>query len=317
MRRSAEILAISLGFVATAQAEDRTVAFEYRREAGAEGCPDEASMKALVAAALGYDPFRTDAPRSIGLTIKKRAGVFEARIVAQEGERTLSDRGCAELARATALAISVAIDPLSFRRTTTSTIAPPPPPPPAPPPPAPIASPPPPPPPPIEEGTSIELAFGGGVLAAIETVPNHATGGLWIEARAGWPHFTLGVEGRVDLPRSLELGDRSRVRALLAAAFLVPCFRHDWFSACAVGGAGAVFASGEGLAGETDTTSAYASAGVRAAAVVAILEQLDLVFRAEVAATLARTTLVVGDEEVWTSPPFSGAVGAGIAWRFL
>jgi hypothetical protein len=289
------------------------VVLHYDR--GDHACPDRAALEAMVKGALGRDPFRQQAERSIEARIAKVEEGLEARIVVREGgaitgERTLSDPdpGCAELARAVALAISVAIDPLIFRRSidppvSTSTVSPPPAPPPRTDP------------SPVTEVRSTEVTAGLGVHAVLGTVPS-LTGSMRLGAQLGWPSFTLDVEVRFDLPRSIDYEGRERVTVWLAAASVVPCYRYAWFSACAVGAAGAVKADGM-----RDPTSAWAAIGLRAAFTIQLTNVLYGFLHLEGLATLLRTTLYyVGDlgtaYELWTSPLVSGSIGAGLAVRF-
>lgn len=219
-----------------------------RYDRGVESCPDEHALKAMVRASLGRDPFGDEAVRSIEAWISSIEGGLEARIVVREGgevtgERTLSDPdpGCEELARAVALAISVAIDPLIFRRRidppVTSSVAAPVPPAPPPSVPPEIA--------PATEVRSTEIRAGFGVHAGYGTVPS-LTGSLRLGGRLGWPSFTLGVELRFDLPRDVRVAGRNDVSVWLAAASALACYRYEWFSACGVGAAGA---AGAKLAG--------------------------------------------------------------------
>jgi hypothetical protein len=268
----------------------------------------------MVAAEMGRSPFDANATRTIDVRIARSDGGLEARLSSLEGDQVLGERSiadpdpaCGELARAVALAISIAIDPLSFRReqpppAKTTSVA--------------RAAPPAEPPPPLAEASAFGIGLGAGLLGAAGATPG-ITGGLWIEARAEWPVFTIGLEGRADLPTRIDLGARSGARVFLAAAFLSPCVHYGWFAGCAALGAGALYASGQALEDAQSTTSVYASLGARAVLRIPLVDALDLLLRAEIAAVLARTTLVVGEEEVWTSPPVAGTVGAGVLVRIL
>src|SRR6185503_8095001 len=94
----------------------------YVREAGAERCPDEAQLRAQVAARLGYDPFSASAPSTISVTLRRSARGLLARIelVDRTGEvtgarsLTAPEPDCVALAQAVELAVSLAVDPLRF-----------------------------------------------------------------------------------------------------------------------------------------------------------------------------------------------------------
>ncbi|MEZ4326124.1 MAG: hypothetical protein R3B40_12970 [Polyangiales bacterium] len=94
----------------------------YERQRGAERCPDDAELRDAVSARLGYVPFRDDAPQHVRTVIRAERGgllatvdVFDAdgEVVGQREIRSRT-RDCEELARGVALAISVAIDPVSL-----------------------------------------------------------------------------------------------------------------------------------------------------------------------------------------------------------
>ncbi len=51
----------------------------YRRGQGAERCPDEPAVREAVKVRLGYDPFRSEAARTVTATITKRRSALGAR----------------------------------------------------------------------------------------------------------------------------------------------------------------------------------------------------------------------------------------------
>lgn len=81
-------------------------------------------MRSAVSVRLGYDPFKPDPQRIVTATITREAGGLRGRFDLRD--RGFNVRGsrvpgtdksdCAELASAMALAISIAIDPLSVTR---------------------------------------------------------------------------------------------------------------------------------------------------------------------------------------------------------
>src|SRR6185295_14620015 len=86
--------------------------FTWVRERGAEACPDEAQVRAAVAARLGYQPFATGAETRIEARVAPvgsglRATIEVTRPGAAPGKRELSSRtgDCVELAGALELAI--------------------------------------------------------------------------------------------------------------------------------------------------------------------------------------------------------------------
>src|SRR5579862_6532539 len=69
VRRGAQVIAImgALASAARAAGEQPRVHLLFVRERGAERCPDEAGVRAAVAARLGYDPFADAAPSTVSV----------------------------------------------------------------------------------------------------------------------------------------------------------------------------------------------------------------------------------------------------------
>lgn len=118
-------LAFALAAVAAPAGATPSAKLTYVRGPGAEACPDESELRRAVAARLGYDPFFPTAPQAIVAQIHARARpdgrrgyrgdvqiVNEHGIV--RGERALETKSedCAEMVRALALGISIAVDDL-------------------------------------------------------------------------------------------------------------------------------------------------------------------------------------------------------------
>ncbi|HEY3448467.1 MAG TPA: hypothetical protein VGK67_19080 [Myxococcales bacterium] len=113
-----------LGAQAASEDELPTVRLLYSRAPEALGCPDEAALRRAVAARVGRDPFGEPAqlvlrasvgPARTGLTARVEAATSSGE---PRGSRVLDSRGrgCAELASAMELAISIAIDPLCLAK---------------------------------------------------------------------------------------------------------------------------------------------------------------------------------------------------------
>jgi len=96
----------------------------YTRSAGAEQCPDEATLRRAVVERLGYDPFLPNADHTIVATIDLARDKLrgEARLLDDHGvvrgsrEHWSRPAQCDELVRALALSISISIDPASLGR---------------------------------------------------------------------------------------------------------------------------------------------------------------------------------------------------------
>jgi hypothetical protein len=194
-----------------------------RYDRGSDSCPDEAALRDAVSARLGYVPFADDAALVIEATIRRTGRGFrgELRVLAADGtlrgERSVAsaDGDCDELGRALALAISVAIDPLSLTRGAATSV------------PEPVVEPAPSQetecapcaevpvcPPPVEAETNVSsvappqarreivVSLGVGVHAAIEAAPAQTIGAtLDVAVRIG-EHVSIGLEARADLPQS-------------------------------------------------------------------------------------------------------------------
>ncbi len=94
----------------------------YVRGPGAQACPSESDLRQAVALRLGYDPFFPTAPKTVIAQLRRddarRAYLGTVQIVGDDGNargsRDLASNGddCAELVRAIALAVSLALDDL-------------------------------------------------------------------------------------------------------------------------------------------------------------------------------------------------------------
>ena len=112
--------ALVVGMVITtskiASAERPSVALRYSVAEGAGGCPDEPTLRARVTEEVGFDPFVSDAARSLAIEISKDKA-FTARVVdrAASGAETIrtltSSVGCDDLVQSVVLAVAVSLDP--------------------------------------------------------------------------------------------------------------------------------------------------------------------------------------------------------------
>ena len=103
-----------------------TINLRYTRGAGAERCPEEATLRSAVSARLGRDPWDPAAKRTIVVAVAREGASLRARVELRGGDGRISGlremtsvgQDCIELAAAVQLAISMAIDPLSFSGST-------------------------------------------------------------------------------------------------------------------------------------------------------------------------------------------------------
>jgi hypothetical protein len=110
--------------VGSSLAAEPTYRLEYRREATAMACPDQASLQRSVAERLGRDPFSAKGDRTVAVKLSGAGGSLSVNIRLLDakgtvgGQRELSSTNadCVELAKATALAVAIVIDPMVVTR---------------------------------------------------------------------------------------------------------------------------------------------------------------------------------------------------------
>lgn len=314
---------------ALAQAEPAAVKLDYVRGPGAETCPDDAGMRAAVRARLAYDPFRDGATTTVVTSVQARRKELRARIELRDaqgvviGSRELvsPDSDCSELARAVALAIAIAIDPVSVLRVPlpepSAVIVPPmlsepaaPPSPPAttlppPPLPAPVATPAVPPP----AAAGPHLRATSAVLLGAGPTPR-LTPGARLGVGARWPLVSASVEASGLWPTSASSA-QGDVRALVVLGAVVPCLHQGPLLACGVISAGPL--RGEGT---RTATTVFAAAGGRAGAEIPLGRSIALGLSVEADVSLTPTSLRRGETEVFRTPPVFGSLAAGVTGDF-
>jgi len=307
-----------------------TVRLVYIRAAGAERCPDEAAVRAGVAARLGRDPFRADADKIVHAILAGTAGGMAGKIEVRDlagaslGAREISvgETDCAELVAAVELAIAIAVDPLAIGRP--GPLA-------SPSVPSPSLSPSPSPslvirtsgstlvvrvsrPPASSAGPPLRVRAGAGTQLAFGSAPSAAVGvALGVELRRGARSFA--VEGRADLPAERPV-ERGTISGSVVAASAVPCVHPGAFAACGLVSVGAFRGAGHGLEDSRQVTTPYVALGGRVARDVP-LGSLVGTFHLDLALPLSRTRLTVDGNEVWSSPPVSAVLGLRLAGHIL
>ena len=320
---------LTLGLVASASAyadPPRLVRLEYERQAGATACPDDAAIRAGVAARLGYEPFSDRADERLRATIRPAGNALEARIELRDAqdrvkaERRLVSRNhdCAELASSIELAIAIAIDPVGSAPpragadgsapTTTGN---------------------------AEQGESrhdmgvpaeppaasagevtapLALLLEAALLGGMGSAPS-ASLGLRAGAALRREALSLGVEARADLPASSSLRAGEASASLLVAS-VVPCVHVRGAAACALVTGGVLRVAGTGLVDQRHATLPYLGFGARLAYALPITERAAVLFQGDVTAPVTRTKLTVSDSVVWTSDAAAFTLGVGVACRF-
>lgn len=315
-----------------------------------ERCLDETTLRQLVAARLGRDPFDTAAQLTVRVRVERAANAVRATVTRVEGDRSSAPRSllsrrsdCADISAALGLAVSMTIDPLARTPTvepvvtqpvTPEVIAPTPVPeqPPQQPTPPPPTRPPPAraivvaPPTPLRAPIPFELYASIAPVLSIATLPAPALGPHALVAlRFG--AFGAAISGRFDTAWPSTF-DPFVIHSTLASGALRLCgvlaitsSRALHLELCALGSIGAFAANATMLDRSTPTTSLYAAAGAELATSVRFGRWFGLRIGVEGAATIVRARQTITEQgrerELWLAPPFSVAITAGPAIYFL
>jgi hypothetical protein len=106
------------------------------------------------------------------------------------------------------------------------------------------------------------------------------------------------------------------VRSWLIVGSVVPCGHLGAAFGCFVLSGGSLGATGVGISMPHTDHAPWWGAGVRAGGELPLAGSLSLRAYAEVLATLTRDTLTIDGALAYTFAPWSGGLGAEIAWRF-
>lgn len=281
-------------------------------------CPEVATLAARVAAALGHDPFTPDAPRRFAVRVvvtedRLRAEVRLLDHGAPAGEKRLEGRDCEDLVAATALAITLVLDPLHDA---------PAPPPPEPPPvlePPPVvetavAAPPPPPPPapaPRPPAPALELTAGAGATAG--TLPGVGFGGV-LGLGLRYPAWSVGLEGRFDLASGAASGP-GRLVGHATGGSAAGCAHLAGLGLCGLVTVAAWQGEGEGFDTTDQVRAIYAAAGGRLLA-DANWDHWLLRAQADLQAPLTRIRLRVDGRRAWETGPVTGGMSLLVGFAF-
>ncbi|HUB09090.1 MAG TPA: hypothetical protein VMB50_18920 [Myxococcales bacterium] len=325
------LLAVAAATRQASAQETPSARLTYERGPGAERCPSETALREAVSARLGYDPFRSGAPTAIAVSLRRAQEGLSALVVLRGptgvlGRRAISSRAsdCTELASALELAVCIAIDPLVLTRARPA----PPPPPPAPAPapavktvvirtPPAVAKP-----APERKARRSNLwprewLLSASVAGSLDSAPAPALGPT-VQVEARWPLLSLALEGRADAPAT---GPAlvGQLQTSLLMVTLVPCYRLGIFGACALVSAGVQEATSQGLPVTNHVVSPYAAVGARALAEIPLGRWLALEIAVDVRAPTQQTTYTVNGkvdgQTDWVTPPVSGSLALGLAFR--
>jgi hypothetical protein len=326
------VAAVGAGFAANAWATP-TSKLTYVRGEGTEQCPGEDVLRSAVAARLGYDPFFPWAKRTVVVQLDKAPHGYRGRAqILEEGGPVLGERSltspssdCAELVKSLALAISIAIDDLE-------SAAPHPGPPSAVDPsadaPAPTlpASPEPiggetPKEPPQEKAVDstrprrLQAALWLGALGSLGDAPSPNVGAALAAGirGGGW---SLSLEGRADLPATMNLTDGGKVSSSLLLASVVPCLHWRGPFACLMGTIGNFHASASNIAAPRDDSALYLGTGVRVGFELPLSAPFYLRGHLDGLATFTPNRLELNGQTLYSLPVFSGGLGVDVGARF-
>lgn len=315
-------IAVLVGFANKAHADApsrKTVTLVYAPGVAAS-CPDESSLRSAVSVRLGYDPFEAKAERTVTATIARDRSGLHADVTLRgahgnvEGSRRLTSatNDCVELGSTLALAISIAIDPLSLTRSAATEPA------------QPAAAfptaltesaPEKPAEPPRERGAPVKFRLGLDGGAAFGATPGTSLlGGVF--AGVSYRSFFVELEGRAHTASAVDASPRGSVRASLLVARLAPCLRRSIAIGCLLVGGGELVGSGSGVDAPDDDATFYADAGGRLGVEVPLVGGTSLRVFGDLLFPLVTTKLRLRGAEVWSTPLVTAALGASLIASF-
>ncbi len=156
---------------------------------------------------------------------------------------------------------------------------------------------------------------GLGALGTLGTAPRAAFG-VTLHGGVRRGALSIALEGRADLPAAKRTASGGTVSSALLLGTLAPCFHRSMIVGCALVSAGALAGSSEGVTRPAQVTTPFAALGARIGVEVPLVSELSARIHADLLGGLTRTTLELDGLPVWTTPPISGALGAGLAWSF-
>jgi len=309
-----------LAHSATVRADPRVGELAYEWPADLDGCPDEAALRLAVIGRLRRDPFVRSAQRKILVRITRSNGSLVAVVSVEEagesrGQRRIETRaGCAELASAAALAVSIAVDPVAgmgdpndIEETKPE------------PAPVPKAKSGPPPPgvklalPPIAREAQYEPFVRVAARGWAGAVPSLGAGpSLGVGFRRG--AWSVALDALAVFPEKQSVAGTTRAITVgLFAAQLSPCIHAANFRGCALLTSGALFAQGRGVAQPRSEWSWHATAGM-GTGYSFFAGKFSFTPLVEVALRLETAQLSISDQLVWTTPRALAAFGVELGY---
>jgi hypothetical protein len=313
-----------------AAAERPTVSLRYSIADGVSACPNETTLRLQVTEAVGYDPFVSDATRSLAIEISHDK-LFTARVADKstsgaEAVRTLtSSVSCDDLLQSVVLAVAVSLDPEVQPKSVEKPL------PPKRPevtmvpvlvpvyverPPTPVAKP--------VRRDSIEgfvaggFGVGGGFVPGTSLGPTLALG----FRRRQWE---VALEGTVQLPGDAE-SEFGKVEVLSVMASAVPCYTpalSTWGRALVCGSVamGGAFASASNVETSTPAVLIAAFTGPRAGIAFHAAPHVDVRLAGDLWVNVAPLDAQIRGTfgelfPVYQSPPIAGRAITSVAASF-
>ena len=326
----AAMIASVTGVSRKVQARTVVVATQLDYEA-TPGCPSAATFEAIVAARIGYGPFRADAPDQVIVRIESAGRALEGRLEWRDaagesiGDQAFPSRtgDCDELVRAIGFALALQIQLMettvaegrSAPPPTDTTVAKAPPPPIVPPPAAQIQS----------TGTTasdttnhrggpfVLVGVGGAAGLGVSSNPV-ALARLF--ATAAWSHVAVELGGEVSVPATIHRADGAGFSQEQILASLAGCAVRGLWSVCAVGKAGELRVVGQGVNVPLTASGLMIQAGLRLAASFNLGHHTYIVAHVDGLGRLTQGTVTLDSMPVWTTPNFAALLGIDVAFRF-
>lgn len=285
-----------VGLLLSATASAAPVGIEYT--CFDERCPDLSTLRALVAARLGTDPF-VEGAESVVHVVIIGSGPFHAEVSlktsAGSRRKTVSDDDCVALAQNVAVIIALAVDPLMRKPSPRPVVT-------AQPPTVEAA-------PPafdLKWGITLGASLNGGLSVGAQPQ-------LRLEVRARHDLWSLGIEGRFAWPiAGAVVGATLTTAAGLGA--IVPCFHWKWLAGCLDATIGVLRVEGSNVANASGASVLHGAAGLRVSFTVPITPHLGFGLLAEGNVPLTRTSAFLatspGFSQVWVVSFIGGGVGA-------
>jgi hypothetical protein len=280
-------------------------------------CPSADALQVAVRERLGYDPFDASSDEVVEVSIRREHGQYVAMVSIHLADGTVRERqpltssssDCTEIASTLALAISIAIDPLTFvRPAPTSAEAPPT---------SPAAT------PAVEEKPARPLPekglgweLGAGATGSVGALPS-VSGGVLIFGGLATRTLRLDAEARYDFPASKAGPSGSAVHGSLLLATLAPCWTPRPAAVCALASLGALPGDGTGVDNRENAIAFYAAAGLRAGVELPTAGRLRGRLQIDAYVPLRPTTLRIVGTDVWTTPSIFGTLSLVMVFQSL